>query len=146
MEGCHFDDQANNMEDLRRQVQQFSEHLARYKTQNRDDENLNFQDVNPFHFHAPAGEPGEEEFVERPRQNQRTRDVDLKDIPEFKGKIQPDEFIDWLNTVECIFYLKEVSVKRKVKVVMPRLLFQRGRFSFVWHGLKCCEEEVTSDV
>ena len=61
--------------------------------------------------------------MERPRQNQRTRDVDLKDIPEFKGKIQPDEFIDWLNTVECIFYLKEVSVKRKVKVVMPRLLF-----------------------
>ena len=66
MEGCHFDDQANNMEDLRRQVQQFSEHLARYKTQNRDDENLNFQDVNPFHFHAPVGEPGEGEFVEWP--------------------------------------------------------------------------------
>jgi len=42
MEGCHFDDQANNMEDLRRQVQQFSKHLARYKTQNCDDENLNF--------------------------------------------------------------------------------------------------------
>ena len=42
MEGCRFDDQANNMEDLRRQVQQLSERLARYKTQNRDDENLDF--------------------------------------------------------------------------------------------------------
>ena len=146
MEGCRFDDQANNMEDLRRQVQQFLERLACYKTQNRDDENLDFQDVNPFHFHTPAGEPGEGEFVEWPRQNQQPRDVDLKDILEFKGKIQPDEFIDWLNTVERVFYLKEVSVEKKVKVVVTRLLFWRGRFSFIWHGLRCYEKEVTFDV
>lgn len=42
MEGYRFDDQVNNMEDLRRQVQQFLERLACYKTQNRDDENLDF--------------------------------------------------------------------------------------------------------
>ena len=75
-------------------------------------------------------------IVEWPWQNQRPLDVDLKDIPEFRGKIQPDEFIDWLNTVERVFYLKEVSVKRKVKVVVTRLLFWREWFSFIWHGLK----------
>lgn len=93
MEAYRYDDHANNTEDLPTEVQQFSEHLARYKTRGRDN-NLGFDDVNPFHFWALMGEPGEREFVERPQQNQQPRDVDLKEIPKFEGKIQPNDFID----------------------------------------------------
>ena len=47
-----------------------------------------------FQFWALMCEPGEREFVERPQQNQQPREVDLKDIPKFEWKIQPNDFID----------------------------------------------------
>lgn len=58
---------------------------------------------------------------------QQPCEVDLKDILEFKGKIKPDELIDWLNMVECIFYFKEVSMERIVKVVVLE-----GAVLFYW--------------
>lgn len=33
------------------------------------------------------------------------------DIPEFEGRMQPDEFIDWLNTVDQVFQLQRYKVK-----------------------------------
>ena len=93
MEAYRYDDHANDTKDLQTQVQQLSGHLARYKTWGRDN-NLGFDNVNPFQFWALMGEPGEREFVERPQQNQQPRDVDLKDIPKFEWKIQPNDFID----------------------------------------------------
>ena len=39
------------------------------------------------------------------------------DIPEFEGKMQPDDFIDCLITVERIFDFKDVPDNRKVKIV-----------------------------
>ncbi|XP_022023983.1 uncharacterized protein LOC110924260 [Helianthus annuus] len=43
------------------------------------------------------------------------------EIPEFEGKMQPDDFIDWLSTVECIFDLRQVPEPLKVKLVAIRL-------------------------
>ncbi|VFQ73775.1 unnamed protein product [Cuscuta campestris] len=39
------------------------------------------------------------------------------DIPTFEGKNDPDEFLEWLETVECVFDFKEVSDEKKVKIV-----------------------------
>ncbi|VFQ83119.1 unnamed protein product [Cuscuta campestris] len=39
------------------------------------------------------------------------------DIPIFEGKNDPDEFLEWLKTVERVFDFKEVSDEKKVKIV-----------------------------
>jgi hypothetical protein len=55
------------------------------------------------------------------------------DIPDFEGKMQPDDFIDWLTTVERIFDFKDVPENRKVKVVAIKL---RKHASIWWEHLK----------
>ena len=39
------------------------------------------------------------------------------ELPEFEGKLDPDEFLEWLSTVERIFDYKEVPEDKKVKLV-----------------------------
>ncbi|VFQ73779.1 unnamed protein product [Cuscuta campestris] len=39
------------------------------------------------------------------------------DIPIIEGKNEPDEFLEWLETVERVFDFKEVSDDKKVKIV-----------------------------
>nr|GEY50850.1 reverse transcriptase domain-containing protein [Tanacetum cinerariifolium] len=43
------------------------------------------------------------------------------EIPEFVGKAHPDDFIDWLSTVERIFDLRDIFEKLKVKLVAIKL-------------------------
>ncbi|GJT84226.1 hypothetical protein Tco_1058568 [Tanacetum coccineum] len=42
-------------------------------------------------------------------------------IPEFKGRLQPDDFLDWLQTVERIFDLCDIPDHLKVKLVSIKL-------------------------
>lgn len=39
------------------------------------------------------------------------------EIPEFEGNLQPDDFLDWLLTVERIFDLRDILDNLKVKLV-----------------------------
>ena len=39
------------------------------------------------------------------------------DIPEFEGKLDSEEFLDWLSTIERVFKYKEVSKDKKVKLL-----------------------------
>jgi hypothetical protein len=50
------------------------------------------------------------------------------DIQEFEGRIQTDEFIDWLNTIEKIFDYKDVPDHNKVKLVAIKL----RKHAFIW--------------
>ena len=43
------------------------------------------------------------------------------EIPEFEGKLDPKEFLDWLHTVEHVFEYKDVPEDKKVKLVALRL-------------------------
>ena len=55
-------------------------------------------------------------------QRQSFRDNDIKvDIPDFKGKLHPDEFFDWLQTVERVFEYKEILEEKKVKIIAVKL-------------------------
>ena len=54
------------------------------------------------------------------------------EIPEFEGKLDPDEFLEWLQTVERIFEYKEIPDDRKVKLVALRL---RKYASLWWTNL-----------
>ncbi|GKE69039.1 hypothetical protein Tco_1527111 [Tanacetum coccineum] len=42
-------------------------------------------------------------------------------IPNFEGKSHPDDFIDWLYTVERVFDIKNLSDEQKVKLVAIKL-------------------------
>ena len=44
----------------------------------------------------------------------RSQDLGMKvDIPVFEGKPHPDEFIDWLHTVERVFDIKNLNDEQK---------------------------------
>ncbi|VFQ83898.1 unnamed protein product [Cuscuta campestris] len=47
-----------------------------------------------------------------------TEGSDFKvDIPTFEGKNDPEEFLEWIETVEHVFDFKDVSDEKKVKIV-----------------------------
>nr|GEW25454.1 RNA-directed DNA polymerase [Tanacetum cinerariifolium] len=98
------------------------EEEAKTKPNVWDDERV---DVNHFGEENPR-------YVNRlyqPRRNEHVVDRDdlirslgLKiEIPEFIGKVHPDDFIDWLRTVERVFDVWDIPNKRKVKLVAIKL-------------------------
>ena len=43
------------------------------------------------------------------------------EISEFEGHLDPDEFLEWLQTVERVFEYKNVPQDKKVKLVALKL-------------------------
>nr|GFB17832.1 RNA-directed DNA polymerase [Tanacetum cinerariifolium] len=87
---------------------------------------------------APLPPAGGALFGHSSRQHRRVRrsrhDFDFKfDIPKFDGKIQPDEFLDWLHTIQKVFDFKKVSEDRKMKIVSIKL---QKHASLWWENLK----------
>ncbi|XP_021991805.1 uncharacterized protein LOC110888592 [Helianthus annuus] len=63
---------------------------------------------------------------------------DIKaDIPEYDGRLDPDEFIEWLCTVERVFDYKQTSEENKVKVVALKL----RKYSSMWWANTCSKRE-----
>ncbi|GJZ01305.1 gag-pol polyprotein [Tanacetum coccineum] len=63
---------------------------------------------------------------------------DIKvDIPEYDGKLDPDEFVEWLRTVECAFDYKETSEEHKVKIVAMKL----RKYASTWWANTCTKRE-----
>jgi len=58
------------------------------------------------------GDSEEDAYTKRSRGHHRPQDRcynDFKvDIPEFKGQLDPDIFLDWLQTVERVFEFKDI--------------------------------------
>ncbi|PWA48206.1 reverse transcriptase domain-containing protein [Artemisia annua] len=66
--------------------------------------------------------------VEIERLRERIRELEINpfnrirtEIPEFDGKLHPDDFLDWLQTVERIFDLRDIPDNVKVKLVAIKL-------------------------
>ncbi|GJS22012.1 hypothetical protein Tco_0450644 [Tanacetum coccineum] len=58
----------------------------------------------------------------RPGRINSSQNLGMKiDILDFEGKSHPDEFIDWLHTVERVFDIKNLSDEQKVKLVAIKL-------------------------
>jgi len=77
----------------------------------------------------------DEEPLRRPRSEQRGQgnSNDFRvEIPVYEGKLDPEEFLDWLHTVERVFECKDVSEEKKVKLVALRL---RKYASLWWTNL-----------
>ncbi|XP_042009226.1 uncharacterized protein LOC121757810 [Salvia splendens] len=107
-------------DDLRRQVRALQERLDRLETStdvnsDTDVSLINEEgDENPFaHLNGTrSGEYGRDPAW----------DIGMGvEIPEFEGRAQLDEFIDWLNTVERVFDIKYISDSDKVKLVAIKL-------------------------
>ena len=52
-----------------------------------------------------------------PQMQADTNDFKVE-IPEFEGKLDPEEFLGWLHTVECVFEYKDVQDDKKVKLAL----------------------------
>ena len=80
----------------------------------------------------PMSDSSEDEFEQRSRRHQRPRERgygDFKvDIPEFEGQLDPDIFLDWLQTVERVFEYKDISEGKKVKLVALKL----RKYASIW--------------
>nr|GEW87410.1 reverse transcriptase domain-containing protein [Tanacetum cinerariifolium] len=50
------------------------------------------------------------------------------EIPEFTGKVHPDDFINWLSTVERVFDVRDIPNKLKVKLGAIKL----RQHDFLW--------------
>ncbi|GKV50168.1 hypothetical protein SLEP1_g56881 [Rubroshorea leprosula] len=109
------------MEELRQQIQRLQERLEAFEgqqTQHPQDEphesEEDTDDENPFHHLRDNESSSSTERVRRrrcPQQNAAPKSTDLGikiDIPNFEGRLQQDEFIDWLHTVERVFELKDI--------------------------------------
>ncbi|PWA83669.1 reverse transcriptase domain-containing protein [Artemisia annua] len=87
--------------------------------------------INPFHRYERqyTNTQSESEVHEEDDESLGFR----MEIPEFAGGVQPDEFIDWIHTVERVFDLKEVPDSLKVKLVAVKL---KKHASLWWEHLK----------
>ncbi|GKE21726.1 hypothetical protein Tco_1433238 [Tanacetum coccineum] len=87
-------------------------------------------DVNPFgggkhryvnHLYQPRRNDHAVDHDDRYRDDP-IRSLGLKiETPEFTGKVHPDDFIDWLSTVERVFDVRDIPDKLKVKLVAIKL-------------------------
>ncbi|XP_039686533.1 uncharacterized protein [Medicago truncatula] len=113
------------MEEMRRQIQQLQEIVNAQQAQ-----------LEAQHMQSDVDESSSESSSLRSRRPQRQsfRDNDIKvDIPDFEGKLHPDEFVDWLQTVERVFEYKEILEEKKVKIIAVKL---KKHASIWWENLK----------
>ncbi|KAJ9547218.1 hypothetical protein OSB04_019761 [Centaurea solstitialis] len=63
---------------------------------------------------------------------------DIKvDIPEYDGRLYPDEFVEWLRIVERIFDYKQTTGENKVKIVALKL----RKYASTWWLNTCLKRE-----
>ncbi|MCH93189.1 putative gag-pol polyprotein/retrotransposon, partial [Trifolium medium] len=93
------------LEDLRRQIQQLQETvnaqqvlLEGYQQESEVD--------------TSSSDSSSTRRRRLPQRSSRSDDIRVE-IPDFEGKLQPDEFVDWFQTVERVFEYKEVPEEKK---------------------------------
>jgi len=73
----------------------------------------------------PIGDSGEDKYGRRSRRHHRNKEMtyhDFKvDILEFEGQLDPDLFLDWLQTIKRVFEFKDISDEKKVKLIALKL-------------------------
>ena len=70
------------------------------------------------------------------RPNHGSKDIKI-DIPTFDGKLDPDEFIEWLTCVERVFNYQEIDHERKVKIVALKL----RKYASTWWTNVCVKRK-----
>ena len=68
------------------------------------------------------------------RMQVNTNDFEVE-ILKFDGKLDPEEFLDWLHTVECVFEYKDIPEDNKVKV----LALRHCKYASLWWTNLCAK-------
>lgn len=110
-----------DMEEIQRMFEHLDARINRIETQSQEGGEGSIdgeKDENPF------GKQG----------GSYRRGFDMKvDVPEFEGGMRPDDFIDWLNTIERVFEYKEIPDEQRVKLVAIKLVKKASAW---WEQLK----------
>ena len=103
---------AKSMSNQRKSLRSTPSRESSESEQDREEE-----DSNPIASSNDEGRP-------RARRNQRNShpSLDFKvEIPKFEGHLDPDEFLEWLQTIERVFEYKDVPEDKMVKLVALKL-------------------------
>ena len=68
-------------------------------------------------------------------QNQASANDFKVEIPEFEGKLDPEDFLDWLHTIERVFEYKDIPKDKKVKLIALRL----RKYASLWWTNLCAK-------
>ncbi|XP_057247453.1 uncharacterized protein LOC130589856 [Beta vulgaris subsp. vulgaris] len=78
------------------------------------------------------------EVTLRPRRFNPRPSNDIKvDIPDYDGKLDPDEFVEWIRTIERVFDYKQVPEDKRVKLVALKL----RKYASTWWASICAKRE-----
>ncbi|KAL6175180.1 hypothetical protein ACLB2K_051822 [Fragaria x ananassa] len=127
--GYRMEGRDNNadMEEIKRMINQLAARVVRIETRSQDSDGRSFdgeRDVNPF----------------RNDGGNSRRGFDMKvDISEFEGRMRPDDFVDWLNTVERVFEYKKIPDEKRVKIVAIKLVKHASAW---WEQLQVRKERL----
>ncbi len=100
----------------------------------QDEAVVNGQEDNDYFEEAP-----QQRYVYQIHRNHNQRECQQWEagmrieIPEFHGSLQPEEFLDWLATVEEVLEFKDVPEDKRVQLVATRF---RSRATTWWQQLK----------
>ncbi|XP_071704931.1 uncharacterized protein [Rutidosis leptorrhynchoides] len=97
-----------------------------YEDYDSERTNDQWEDINPFADRYRSDR--------RAYQQDPLRSIGMKvEILEFTGAVHPDEFLDWLSTVERVFDIKDIPEHLKVKLVAIKL---KQHASLWWDHVK----------
>ena len=72
------------------------------------------EQVFSYNMDSPSGDEPFRMARRKPRIQANSNNFKVE-IPEFKGKLDPEEFLDWLHAVECVFKHKDVPEDKMMK-------------------------------
>jgi len=90
-------------------------------------------------FSHEVDSSSEEESIKMTREEPRFQATsnDFKvEVPEYEGKLDPEEFSDWLHPVERVFEYKDIPEDKKVKLVALRF----RKYASLWWTNLCANK------
>uniref|UniRef100_A0A2N9IU50 Uncharacterized protein n=1 Tax=Fagus sylvatica TaxID=28930 RepID=A0A2N9IU50_FAGSY len=137
------------MEAMRRQLVVLAEQFQKYKPpqdpefkhvfqqQRREPERQQQLQASPFMgYHQEFGQQWEGKDQNQryeSKYEQKWKGSVKIDVPEFSDGLIPDDLIDWINHVECVFEYHDIPNHKKVKIVGTKL---KGRASAWWEQIQ----------
>jgi len=122
---AHNEEMANQNEYLRRQLSDSLRHKRRELRSSSSSRPPGYAQEEEEEEEPLFGDSSREEGSRRhPRRRRRqsSNSNDFKiDILEFEGKLDPDDFLEWMQAVERIFEFKDIPEDTKVKLVALKL-------------------------
>ncbi|KAJ0557370.1 putative retrotransposon gag domain-containing protein [Helianthus annuus] len=124
----HHDPRDEEIDRLQQRVRELE---LRYEPRDEERTESDFEEGDE-NRRNPFGERRTRNNTPPPTDHLRSLGVRVE-IPEFEGQVQPDDFIEWIHTVERVFDLRDIPDHLKVKLVAIKL---RKHASLWWEHVR----------